>query len=169
MKKIFRVILFFIFMVIGMGQVKTPCEAPEFSQFDFWIGDWELTWEDNQGNSFIGTNTISKILDGCVIEENFKDSNSGFIGKSVSTFSPKKGKWLQTWVDNKGGYMNFEGEMNDGEMILSRSVALPNGKSLDQRMVFKNIEANSFDWSWERSADKGQTWEVSWLIHYVRK
>jgi hypothetical protein len=36
-------------------------------------------------------------------------------------------------------------------------------------MVYKNISADSFDWSWEQSKDGGQSWMVIWPIHYSRK
>jgi len=32
-------------------------------------------------------------------------------------------------------------------------------------MVFKNITANKFDWSWEGSKDGGKTSKVQWPIH----
>ena len=33
-----------------------PCSSKEVSQFDFWIGEWNLTWADNQGGylDFVG-------------------------------------------------------------------------------------------------------------------
>ena len=36
-----------------------PCSAPEASQFDFWVGDWELTWSD----TLHGTNHVEKLLE----------------------------------------------------------------------------------------------------------
>jgi hypothetical protein len=36
-------------------------------------------------------------------------------------------------------------------------------------MVWKNISAAEFDWSWEASRDGGKTWQVNWPIHYKRK
>jgi hypothetical protein len=97
-----------VIIVILSGQQK-PCENPAASQFDFWIGDWELTWQDNEGNIITGSNKIEKILDGCVINENFYDSSSGFTGRSLSVYSTKLNKWLQTWVDNSGAYLDFVG------------------------------------------------------------
>ena len=38
-----------------------------------------------------------------------------------------------------------------------------------QRMVWKNISAGEFDWSWEGLRDGGKTWQVNWPIHYKRK
>jgi hypothetical protein len=141
------------------------CSSPEFSQFDFWIGDWELTWND----TLHGTNLISRTLDGCVIHEQFSDPNSKFFGQSFSVYDPIKKQWQQTWVDNQGYYMTFIGGMVDREMILSRSILNKDGKELHQRMVFFNIRTNSLDWSWQSSTDGGQNWKQNWLIRYRRK
>jgi hypothetical protein len=81
----------------------------------------------------------------------------------------RSGKWKQTWVDNQGSYLDFTGEFKDGQMILGREVQKKDGTKIMQRMVFKNITPNSFDWSWEASNDGGKTWQVQWPIHYTRK
>lgn len=142
-----------------------PCSAPEARQFDFWVGDWDLTW----GKDGKGTNTVRSILDGCVIEENFASISSGdFRGKSVSMYNPRLGKWQQTWVDNAGGYLDFVGGFADGKMTLSRR-AEKDGRPGIQRMVFYNITPDSMDWDWELSADEGRTWDLKWRIHYQRR
>jgi hypothetical protein len=72
-------------------------------------------------------------------------------------------------VDNEGSYLDFVGEFTDGQMTLARQAIRPDGTKIEQRMVFKNITAQEFDWSWERSLDGGKTWQVVWPIHYKRK
>jgi len=147
-----------------------PCLAPEQKQLDFWVGDWDLTWPgDKQGDLDHGTNTIRRVLDSCVVEENFSAEASGHLrGRSLSLFEPQSGKWKQTWVDNEGGYLDFTGGFENGQMILARQ-ATREGKAILQRMVFKNIRPDEFDWSWESSTDGGKTWKVNWPIHYKRK
>jgi hypothetical protein len=54
-------------------------------------------------------------------------------------------------------------------MILAREATRGDGTRFLQRMVFKNISASEFDWSWEASKDGGETWTVQWPIHYKRK
>jgi hypothetical protein len=142
-----------------------PCQSDEFRQFDFWLGTWTLTWEGGTG-----TNVITKELGDCVIEENFTSHDSlPFMGHSVSTYSTRKGLWLQTWVDNAGGYLDFEGGRVADSMILSRSYVDTSGAEIGQRMIFFNIEDDSLDWHWQRSIDGGKTWTLSWAIHYERR
>lgn len=142
-----------------------PCSASEFDQFDFWVGEWDLTWgEDGRGE-----NVITRHYDGCVIEEDFTVLPDGaFRGMSVSTYNPEMGKWQQTWVDNAGNYLDFVGGLKGGKMILSR-VTTEDGKEVHYRMVFYNIAKDSLDWDWQKSEDQGETWSTLWQIHYTRK
>jgi hypothetical protein len=137
-------------------------------QFDFWVGDWDLTWGENGR----GRNIISKILDEKVIQEQFTslpdDDTPPFVGLSLSVFNAQTDQWQQTWVDNQGGYLDFKGGMVGDKMILSRP-AIIKGQAVQQRMVWHNIQADALDWSWERSDDDGQTWQVLWAIHYERR
>jgi hypothetical protein len=146
------------------------CLLPEQKQLDFWLGEWDLTWPAaKEGEIDHGTNSVHRILDGCVVEENFSAETSGHLrGRSVSIFDARSNKWKQTWVDNEGSYLDFSGEWKDGQMVLSRETSR-NGKAILQRMVFKHVMPNEFDWSWESSGDGGKTWRVNWPIHYKRK
>lgn len=141
----------------------TVSTLPE-RQFDFWLGEWNLTWADGGE----GTNTIQAILDGKVILESFDASPSGtFKGMSVSVYNSALARWQQTWVDNMGNYLDFVGGYADGKMTLERVVRQAD-TTVIQRMVFYNISATDLDWNWERSVDQGATWELLWQIHYVR-
>jgi hypothetical protein len=148
-----------------------PCEAPEQKQLNFWVGEWDATWPGpKEGEIQKGTNSIRRVLEGCIVEENFSGGADMHLrGKSVSVFDTRAGKWKQTWVDNEGGYLDFVGEFKDGQMILGREFQKADGTKVMQRMVFKNIKPDEFDWSWEASKDGGETWQVQWPIHYKRR
>jgi len=171
------VFLFYLISTVGLAQqsgsatAANPCAAPEQKQLDFWVGEWDLTWPgEKQGEVDRGSNSIRRVLESCVVEENFSGESAMHLrGKSVSLFDARAGKWKQTWVDNEGGYLDFVGEFKDGQMILARDALRPDGTKVVQRMVFKNITHNEFDWSWESSKDGGKTWQVQWPIHYKRK
>jgi hypothetical protein len=136
------------------------------ADFDFWLGQWDCAWEGGGG-----VNTISRILDGNVIEERFDSSaspTSAMIGLSVSVFNEQTRRWHQTWVDNQGGYLDFVGDFTDGKMILSRE-AMREGQPVQQRMVWFDITPAAFEWHWDRSLDGSSTWETLWHISYRRK
>ncbi len=145
------------------------CSAPEASQFDFWIGSWEGSWQNENGVTENGTNVISKILGSCVVEENFSTDDKSFIGKSVTVYNSYKKTWQQTWVDNSGAYLDFTGGMEGDKMVMSRKALKKDGSTTLSRMVFYDITKNDFQWNWESSVDDGKTWTLLWKIHYVRK
>lgn len=146
-------------------QIQKPCAAPEASQFDFWIGNWDLTWNDTSH----GTNHVLKILDGCSVNENFYSPATNYKGMSWSLYNPLSKIWQQTWMDNLGGYITLKGKYENGEMKLSTEAKkLANGKNAIYRMVFYNIKTDSFDWRWESTTNDGDAWAVNWLIHYKR-
>ncbi len=166
----FNVVVVFVVTSLSMavsGESGGNCTSPEASQFDFWIGEWEVSWEGQDGVEMRGTNTVTKTLGGCVVHESFKDPNTGFEGMSYTVYDTTKNKWLQTWVDNSGSYLDFAGEFKDDTMILQR-VAGRGGKEFKQRMRWYNIRKDAFDWNWERSDDDGATWKLLWHIKYKR-
>ncbi len=151
----------------------SACRAVEHRQFDFWVGRWDLSWppsETSGGRPGRGTNHIRIVLDGCAISEEFDGAPGMQLkGVSLSTFNSRTRRWQQTWVDNWGNYLTFVGEFEAGSMVLVRDATAPDGRRIVQRMVWKNIEADSLDWSWEQSEDGGVTWKVLWPIHYRRQ
>lgn len=150
--------------------VTAPCSSPETHQFDFWIGDWNLTWNDTSH----GTNYVERIFGNCTVQENFSDPASKYLGKSWSVYNANYKIWQQTWVDSQGGYIDLTGGMKGDSMVLTtpeRKVPLSvstSGKMIN-RMVYYHITPQSFDWSWESSIDGGIIWKNNWLIHYKRK
>ena len=87
------------FILISFGINAQP-EIPQEEYFDFWIGEWDLTWDDGDGTIGTGKNTITRVLGEKVIQENFEGltgKNKGFIGKSWSVYNPQLQKWRQTW------------------------------------------------------------------------
>jgi len=156
------------------AQPAKPCTQLEAKQFDFWIGEWDLTWQGPQGGLPEGqvgkaVNIINSELGGCVIAENFSFADSSYTGRSWSVYSAGKKQWQQTWVDNSGSYLLFTGEFSEGKMILQTQPYQRGDKTFVSRMVFKNIQKNSLDWDWQRSDDNGKTWKDVWNIHYQRK
>ena len=139
-----------------------PCTAPEFSGLDFWLGDWDVSWEGGSGSQ-----TVTREYGGCVIREDFR--TEAFNGTSVSVWVPSQGVWKQTWVDDSGGYLDFTGgPEGDGRFVLSREA--PERENVThQRMVFHDITPDSLVWDWESSSDGGESWDLRWQIRYRRR
>jgi hypothetical protein len=155
----------------SIAPAPAPCSGPEARQLDFWLGEWDLSWPAlGESPAGKGTNRITKTLAGCVIEENFSSEGpAGLVGKSISSYDAARKQWHQTWVDDKGSYLDLAGGKTQNGFALSMKRNGSDGKPVLARMRFLNIAADSFDWRWERSADDGKTWRLQWPIHYARK
>lgn len=141
------------------------------SLFDFWVGEWDLTWTDPDGSTAHGKNSITKILDGKVIRENFvalSGKSKAFKGESFSVLDKRSGTWKQTWVDNQNAYLPFVGG-SEGDMKFFAQEFMNKGKLVKQKMLFRDITQQSFVWEWMNSSDSGKTWNVQWNIQYKRR
>lgn len=171
LKTIITFSIVFLTHINLLSQTNLKQLEPE-EYMDFWVGEWDLTWE-TQFNKGFGKNTIKKILNEKVIEENFYVTNDpnmkNFSGKSWSLYNKSSNTWKQTWVDNNGTYLDFIGDFKENKRIFYRKVSGSNNTVRIQRMVFLNIQPNSFTWEWETSDDNGETWELKWRIFYKRK
>ncbi len=167
MKKILFATITSFFLVSSYAQ-----ESDLSNAFDFWVGNWELTWDEGNGITGRGINNIVKILDDKVIQENFvglEGRAKGFKGSSVSVFNPRAKSWHQAWVDNQGGYYDFVGEVDGDKKIFKTKMVEKDGKQLIQRMVFYDIKPTSLMWDWESSVDNGENWQLQWRIKYKKK
>ncbi|HMV09444.1 MAG TPA: hypothetical protein PK325_06960 [Cyclobacteriaceae bacterium] len=142
--------------------------AKDSALFDFWVGEWDASWTNEDGTRGTAHNSIKKILDGKVIQESFVDPQ-GFKGTSISVYNPQRKTWHQAWADNQGGYFNFLGEVDGNKRIFRTPTREVGGKAVTQRMIFYDITGSSMTWDWELSNDGGKTWKLQWRINYTRK
>jgi len=162
-------ILFFPLIIFAQTNIN---ELEPDQYFDFWVGEWEVSWEEDGGKTGKGINSVKKIMDGAVIQEKFlilEGGNQGFKGTSISVYQPRFERWKQAWADNTGGYFDFTGKIDGNKRIFQTIVnEMEDEKQLTQRMVFYNISENSITWDWESSEDGGATWSLNWRINYKR-
>lgn len=142
-------------------------QQADSTAYDFWVGDWEVSWYGQDSTLVTGSNRIEKILDNKVLQEHFEDPTTGFKGTSLSVYNPGQGTWHQAWADNSGGYIDMVGEIVNGNPVFRTVKEGPNGGFY--RMVFSDIGPESFTWTWEGTRDEGVTWTTAWQIFYKRK
>jgi hypothetical protein len=130
---------------------------------DFWLGEWDCTWEGGSG-----TNSVVRDLGGAIVLERFEALEPDrWSGMSVSVFDRSGAGWRQTWVDSNGSYWHFHGTLVDGDLAF----VTPDRVDADatyKRMVFSDVRPDGFRWRWERSTD-GERWEPRWAITYRRR
>lgn len=137
-----------------------PCSTPEYRQFDFWLGEWDVVSSTGRA---LGANSIRPIEGGCAFEEHWTGAMGG-TGTSLNRYNAAKGKWQQTWVDGMGTVLELEGEFKDGSMVLSAVVAgAPN------RVTWTPLEKDRVRQHWESSSDEGKPWTTVFDGIYVRR
>src|SRR5580765_8009016 len=107
MRAFFSTICLTVLFLLSFEFSRAQAKSQMFRQFDFWVGDWELSWNDTSK----GTNTITLEMNDFVVYEHFKDHANKYFGWSWSVYDTLAGKWKQTWVDNQGAYLDFTGQM----------------------------------------------------------
>lgn len=141
-----------------------PCKAsPEFRQFDFWIGEWDAK---NVQGIVVGSSSIQQILGQCVIFENWSTPVSN--GKSFNIFNATDKKWHQTWVDDKGTFTHYIGEIKDGKMIYVADTTAGGKKNL-AKMTFSKLDNGDVRQFGENSVDDGKTWTTTFDFTYIKK
>jgi hypothetical protein len=140
------------------------CTAPEHRQFDFWIGEWEVT----AGDQPAGTNRIAEDLKGCVLVEQWTAKGGG-RGSSLNFYDRRTRAWHQTWIDEQGGALRLEGGLRDGAMVL-QSEPQPDAKGVPtiQRITWSPGTEGSVRQHWESSRDGGATWTTVFDGRYVK-
>ena len=132
-----------------------PCSSPEYRQFDFWLGEWDVA-EDGKP---AGVNRITAILGGCAVREEWKGS-SGLTGTSLNMWDSAKKRWSQTWVDDKGNVLFLVGGLQGPKMILEGDTPDGKGGMVKNRITWSPLPP-ALRQVWETSKDRGKTWETA--------
>lgn len=152
----------------GGVQARRPpgCVAAENRQFDFWLGEWDVS---PTGQTFvIAESTISLHGQGCVIMENWRPL-SGAHGYSINMYDSTDSLWHQEYGDATGQRTTFSGRFENGVMHLDNlSAPPPNApQGLRRRMNFQQVDANTVR-QWGESSTGGE-WTVTWDLTYRRR
>jgi hypothetical protein len=145
------------------ADIKSCEEKPEARQFDFWLGEWEVTLQGQK----VATSKISAIEGHCIILEQYAQPD-GYTGQSFNFYNPMLGKWRQVWIDNVGNSSEFSGIFREGA-IYYEGVTYSNGTKVLRKMTLFNLGPDKVRQLSHRSIDEGKTWNVNYDFLYVRR
>lgn len=140
-----------------------PCSAAEYGQFDFWIGEWQVTSADGQA---ISVNRIERALGGCaLIEDSLVDGE--VRAHSLTYYDPVAGQWQHHWADCQGRQLSVAGGLKDGEMVLEGEATAPGGGApVPVVGSWEVMDDGRVRQAFRASFDGGETWsEVFVGIH----
>ncbi|MBA3913323.1 MAG: hypothetical protein H0X25_05595 [Acidobacteriales bacterium] len=147
----------FIVLATALAQakpVRVQCSAPEYKQFDFWVGDWDVF--EIGGKAPVAHVKVDRLLDGCAIHERYEDTD-GLAGESFSIYDASRKLWHQTWVTNHGQLLVIEGGLEKGSMVLSGVDRADDGRQRRVRGTWTPDEHGVRETA-VRSLDGGKTW-----------
>ena len=128
------------------------CTAPEYRQFDFWIGDWDAFDGDNR----VARTHVDRVLNGCVLRESYEGTN-GLNGQSFSVYDASRKQWHQSWVTNRGQLLVIEGRAQADAMVLAGSYKSAGGEETLVRGTWKPLKGGVRETA-VTSVNAGQTW-----------
>ena len=142
--------------VLSIGDLRravpqTPCATGAYRQFDFWVGEWNVT----TGGVFDGTNNVTSELDGCLVAEHWAGAGQ-VSGWSMNTYDRGTGLWYQHWVDESGLNLVLSGGLQNGSMVLSGPRRTP-ARVFVERITFTPLPGGQMRQFWDTSTDGGAT------------
>jgi len=142
-----------------------PCSGARYHQFDFWIGEWNVT----ENGEPAGTNSIQPIMGGCALQENWQGTGpGGMSGTSFNIYDQARDLWHQSWVDSTGTLLLLDGGMKNGAMVMQGERPATDGEGITiHRISWTRNADGSVRQLWEASPD-GQSWTVLFDGLYTR-
>jgi hypothetical protein len=141
---------------------RTSCATPEYREFDFWVGDWDVF--ETGSPKKVADARVDRILDGCVLHEDYRDAD-GHRGQSFTNYDAARRVWHQSWVTNRGESLEIEGNVERGDMVLGGKDRAA-GTLL--RGVWKPVNGAVRETA-VTSSDGGKTWKPWFDIVFRRK
>ncbi|WP_310467108.1 hypothetical protein [Sphingomonas sp.] len=152
-----------------------PCAAAEYRQMDFWVGTWDLEFDNPDGSLGKAENVITADYGGCAIVERFRQLGGGpaggdYLGTSTSIYDAQTKSWRQMWVDNGGSMFDLRGGPVIGQKHSFELVNIePRGpKQATMRMIWEDVAKDSLTWRWQARQADG-SWSDSWVLRYRRR
>ena len=166
------VLLGALFTIIANLQAQTtpsvaPPLPPESCQFDFWLGEWDVTTPDGKP---AGTSKIELVSRGAALLENWTGypAPAGGEGKSLNAYNRGKKQWQQYWVGHGGGVLELSGGIVNGNMVLTGEHDV-RGRHIMEKITWTPNPDGSVRQHWEQSTDGGKTWTDAFDGLYRKK
>ena len=157
-----------LFFALSLFSQDKPCNCctETHGEFDFWVGTWEVT---NADGTKAGENTIKKIQDNCVVQENWTSARAAYTGTSNNFYNYKTKQWEQIWVDNQGQSLHLKGNKIGNQMILRTDDATnAEGKTYYHRITWTHNADDTVRQLWETITEDGDI-KVAFDGLYKRK
>jgi hypothetical protein len=149
--------------------------------FDFESGEWRVRHRKLKRRlagetgwwTFDGTCRAWSVMDGCgSVEDNWLDDPTGpYRASAFRRLDPETGQWAIWWFDGRvagtvidppvvGRFKNGVGTFVASDVFEDRPILV--------RFLWTDITPRSARWEQAFSPDRGETWEVNWVMTFER-
>lgn len=155
-----------LLITLQFNFAQQACNSPQHSEFDFWLGNWEVHLQDG---TLAGHNSITKEAGDCVLRESWESARGNFTGSSLNFYNSQTGSWEQLWVDSSGTVLRLQGVMKEGSMILQSTPAKnAAGETVVNRITWTPLEDGRVRQLWE-VLENDQVKQIAFDGYYRRK
>jgi hypothetical protein len=133
-----------------------PCATSQHHEFDFVIGNWLV--RDSSGRA-IGTATVAKAYDGCVLIETWLGVGSAGESLGIIGYEPGRRRWRRDFLDAGGVTLTLEGHLDGGAMVMTGKDYPADGVRM-HRVVWTPTRDGAVEERWQTSADAGRSWQI---------
>ncbi len=156
----------------GGGGPPVTAAPKEASQFDFLLGEWELTVKlapttlaqrIHGTPKLVATWKAARALDGWGISDELRITDAAgnpmTLSHSVRLFDQTARQWKISAIDvYRARFTSVTGDWQNGEMHIASQGTSPDGKPTMARTRLYDIKPDSFKFEQDRSEDGGKTW-----------
>jgi hypothetical protein len=138
-----------------------------YAALDFWVG----TWRVYVGDTLVGINRISKVLQGCALVEEWQDAR-GARGQSLFYVEPVLRQWKQVWVTETaqrvGGVKekHLIARLPEGGVRFQGELPQPDGRLVLDRTTLSPVPGGEVRQLIEVSSDGGTNWRPTFDARY---
>ncbi len=153
----------------------------ESTDFDFLVGSWDVHHKRlkarltgcSEWDEFAGSSEMRSLMDGQAnVDDNLLELPAGpYRAVTLRSFDPETRQWAIWWLDGRsphrmdvpmvGGFRHGVGSFYVDDFI--------DGQSIRVRFLWSDITPRSCRWQQAFSADGGKTWELNWIMDFLRK
>ncbi len=140
-----------------------PCNTPEFRQFDFWVGDWDV--ESAAAPGTVSRNLITRIYDGCTVREEYTTPLR--LCRHEPQFLRRAAQGLAPDLDRQPGRRRCTSRAacRARDMVLRRLSDPINV----QRITWTPLDDGRVRQHWESTTDGGKSWTTAFDGIYTRR
>ena len=144
------------------------------ADFDYLLGDWQFTAENQQYGKYHGVWSAAKLGEGPQILDEFRvtgDHGETYaLTSTLRAYNATLDRWELVSVDEGNGLQNFGTAVKVGaEMHIEQKFGYGTTKPVVLRIRYYNIRPDGFSWVADRSTDDGKTWTPNFMKIEARR